>query len=168
MSIVSKIKEIFIKKYKEETEYREFLKSNSEIFKLKSNNFNVDESMERLKENKNEQYAKILEITAKRIRTFKNPVKEDTIKDIEVLVAKVFNQGKEEIKNERPNDEIELEKNTLVISDAAKNGIQGASLEKQTDTPESRKLAEEANERIKQSQIQQEETLKKANDYYVR
>ena len=39
MSIISKIKEIFTKKYKEETEYIESMEENLDSFKLKSDNF---------------------------------------------------------------------------------------------------------------------------------
>ena len=45
----------------------------------------------------NEQYAELLEVTAKRIRAFKNPIHEDIVMDLEVLASRVFNQGKEEI-----------------------------------------------------------------------
>lgn len=52
MSIFSKILEVFTKEYRKETEYREFQKDNINRFKLKSDNYNIEESIESLRRNK--------------------------------------------------------------------------------------------------------------------
>lgn len=44
-----KIFEIFTKEYRIETEYREFMKNNIDKMKLKSNNYDVDERINKLK-----------------------------------------------------------------------------------------------------------------------
>ena len=49
MGIFLKIKEVFTKEYKEETEYREFMESNINNFRLESDNYNANESIESLK-----------------------------------------------------------------------------------------------------------------------
>lgn len=52
MSIFSKILEVFTKEYRKETEYREFQEDNINRFKLKSDNYNIEESIESLRRNK--------------------------------------------------------------------------------------------------------------------
>ena len=49
MSIFSKIMEVFTKKYKEETGYLGFLKNNIDRFKLESNDYNIEENIERIR-----------------------------------------------------------------------------------------------------------------------
>lgn len=52
MSIFSKILKVFTKEYRKETEYREFQEDNINRFKLKSDNYNIEESIESLRRNK--------------------------------------------------------------------------------------------------------------------
>ena len=49
MSILSKIMEVFTKEYKEETKYQIFMEENVDKMKLANENFDADESVERLK-----------------------------------------------------------------------------------------------------------------------
>ena len=151
MSIISKIKEIFTKKYKEETEYIESMEENLDSFKLKSDNFNADESIEELKniENKNQEYAELLELLAKKIRKQDEPISKEIVSDIEKL----------------SKDVIEPKKKSLIVSDAVKDGIQGTRVEEQIDTPEYKKLVEEANEEIRNSQKREDKAWDKAKNY---
>ena len=66
MSIFSKILEVFTKEYRKETEYREFQKDNIKRVKLKSDNYNIEESIESLRKNKFKSNFRVLpEQTAK-------------------------------------------------------------------------------------------------------
>ncbi len=46
--MLDKVKEVFTKEYREETEYREFMKSNVDFFKLKNKSESIDEKVARL------------------------------------------------------------------------------------------------------------------------
>lgn len=48
---MNKVLEVFTKQYREETKYQIFMEKHKDLFKLNGDNFNVDETIDRLRKN---------------------------------------------------------------------------------------------------------------------
>lgn len=56
----------------------------------------------------------------------------------------------------------------LIITDSMRNGIKGTKIVHGEKSEEYKKLVEEANERLRQSQAEQSKVVAKAQSYYAR